>query len=74
MTEYNDKITLNQLYRMHGIIIPEPFLGALEKAYTPEECIKLLSVSISTSKNLKVIDPELINKYIKPKNNLGLLK
>ena len=70
----NKKVTLNDLCKSCDLVIPEPFLKALEKAYKPEECVFILSQSISTNNKLKLIDPELIDQYIKSKNKFGLIK
>ena len=70
----NEKVTLNDLCRSCGLNIPEPFLEALEEAYKPNECINILSKSISTRKSLEIIDTTLIDQYIKSKNNLGLIR
>ena len=61
----DNKITLNDLYRSCDIIIPEILLNALESKYTRIECVELLSKIILTSKSLKIIDPNLIDRYIK---------
>ena len=74
MSINNKTCTLNELCKMHDLIIPGPFLDALEQAYKPEECIQIISKSISTKDNLKVIDPILIDKYIRSKNKFGLIK
>lgn len=66
----SENITLDELCKMYDIIIPKPFLEALEKAYTPERCIYILSKSIIINQNIKIIDPNLIDKYLKPKNKI----
>ena len=74
MSENDDiKITLNDLYKSCNIIIPEILLNALEAKYTPIECVKLLSKIIVSNNNLKIIDPDLIDKYIKSKNKYSLI-
>ena len=64
------EITLNVLCESCDLVIPEPLLEALEKAYKPEECVKILSKSISTNESLKVINPKLIEQYLKSKKKL----
>jgi hypothetical protein len=61
----DNKITLNDLYRSCDIIIPEILLNALESKYTRIECIELLSKIVLTNDKLKIIDPKLIDIYIK---------
>ena len=68
------KITLNDLYKSCDIIIPEILLEALEAKYTPRECIELLSKINLTNINLKIIDSNLIEKYIESKNKPGLIR
>jgi hypothetical protein len=70
----NEKVTLNDLCKSCELVIPKPFLEALEIAYTPEECINIISLSIASHNPLKVINPELIEQYIKSKNKFGLIK
>ena len=61
----DNKITLNDLYRSCDIIIPDILLNALESKYTRIECVELLSKIILTNNSLKLIDPNLIDRYIK---------
>lgn len=74
MSKNDDNITFNDLCKSCDIIIPEILLNALEAKYTPEECVILLSKTILTNNNLRVINPTLIDKYIKSKNKNGLIK
>ena len=66
----NIKITLNDLYKSCGIIIPEILLNALETKYTPLECVELLSKIVLDNNSLKIIDSNLIDEYIKSNNRL----
>jgi len=50
------------------------FLDAIESKYTPLECIQLLSKIILTNDNFYIIDPNLIDKYIRSKNKNGLIR
>ena len=68
------KITLIDLYKSCNIIIPDILLNALEAKYTPQECVELLSKITLTNKNLKIIDSNLIEKYIESKNKPDLIK
>ena len=74
MSNEKEKVTLNDLCKSCDLDIPEAFLEALEEAYNPEECVNILSQSISTKNSLKIIDTTLIDHYIKSKNKSGLIR
>ena len=65
----SNKITFDELCKSCDIILPKVIIDALEAKYTPEECIELLSKINLSNDNLKIIDTNLIDKYIKSKKN-----
>jgi hypothetical protein len=70
-TESDNVTTLNDLCKSCNLNIPEPILKALEKAYTSDECVIIISKSLSTKKSLKIMNPIVIDQYIKSKNKIG---
>ena len=65
----NEKISFNDLCKSCDLLIPKPFLDAIEKKYKPEECINILTKSLSSNESLKVIEPILLKKYINSNNS-----
>jgi len=70
----NNKITFNDLCKSCDIVIPPNIINSLETKYKPIECVKILSTLNLSNNNLRIIDANLIDQYIKSKSKNNLIR